>query len=250
MIRFRYLFHGTSSISRRNIQENGLRPRNGVLHLTTHPFVALLEAQRTVCGEEGFRGAYKPGVGGIPVLVKIERAAVKKLRIDPEWYDKGEAIGRRLVQVRGEFSTDIAISPENLSFIQFDVAEVCRQLMKEINGMTRLPPLERRFERRFLCSEIVSVSWATDDVRHENHANLEDLSPSGCKLLMEGAVAECAAVEIRIRDHMFRGAVRYCRSTEIGFDIGIQFLQPQAWNRQEFEPEHLFDPRTLKPKSE
>jgi hypothetical protein len=112
-----------------------------VLHLTTHPFVALLEAHRTVFGEVGFPGAHKPGVGGFPVLVKIERAAVKRLRIDPEWYDKEQAIGRRLVQVRGEFATDIAIDPVKLSFIEYDLDRVCHQLMEEINSLTRLPPL-------------------------------------------------------------------------------------------------------------
>lgn len=109
IIRFRYLFHGTSSLYKR-----GLLPCNGVLHLTTHPFVALLEAWRTVSGERGFPGAHKPGVGGWPVVVKIERSAVMRLRSDPEWYDKGQAIGRRLVQVRGEFSTDITCSSLDL----------------------------------------------------------------------------------------------------------------------------------------
>ena len=141
MIRFRYLFHGTSSIYRTNLQQKGLLPSGGVLHLTTHPFVALLEAHRTVCGETGFPGAHKPGVGGFPVVVKIERAVVKRLRIDPEWYDKQQAIGRRLVQVRGEFATDVAIGAVDLSFIEYDLDSVCHQLMEETNSLTRLPPL-------------------------------------------------------------------------------------------------------------
>jgi hypothetical protein len=33
---------------------------------------------------------------------------------------------------------------------------------------------------------------------------------------MDDAIAESVAVEIRIREHMFRGAVRYCRLTDIG----------------------------------
>ena len=141
MVRFPYLFHGTSSFYQRNIQQNGLLPVNGVLHLTTHPFVALLEAHRTVCGEEGFPGARKPGVGGFAVVVKIERDAARRLRIDPEWYDKSQAAGRRLVQVRGEFATDIAISATHLSFIEHDLDRACHQLMEEVNGLTRLPPL-------------------------------------------------------------------------------------------------------------
>ena len=147
MIRFRYLFHGTSSLYKRDIREKGLLPCNGVLHLTTHPFVALLEAGRTVSGEEGFPGAHKRGVGGWPVVVKIERSAVTRLRIDPEWYNKEQAIGRRLLQVRGEFATDMAVGPEHLSFIEYDLYDsdklnrICHQLVEEINGMTRLPAL-------------------------------------------------------------------------------------------------------------
>lgn len=141
MLRFPYLFHGTSSIHRRNIQENGLLPVNGVLHVTTHPFVALWEAWRTVSGEEGFPGAYKSGVGGWPLVVKIERSAVTRLRNDPEWYNKGQAGGRRFVQVRGEFATDLGISSTHLSFIEHDLERACHQLMKEVNGLTRLPPL-------------------------------------------------------------------------------------------------------------
>jgi len=110
-----------------------------------------------------------------------------------------------------------------------------------------LDVIDRRSEHRFLCSEAVLVSWATDGVRHKDHGNLEDISASGCRLLMEVPISKSTSVEIRCRDHEFRGVVRYCRSTEIGFDIGVQFAQPGAWNRQEFEPKHLFDARSLMP---
>jgi len=141
MTRFRYLFHGTSSVYRKNIREDGLLPSYGVLHLTTHPFVALWEAQGTVFGEEGFPGAYKPGVGGFPLVVMMKRSAAKRLLIDPAWYDKGQATGRRLVQVRGEFATDIPISPIHLSLLEYDLDKVCHRLMEEINSVTRLPSL-------------------------------------------------------------------------------------------------------------
>ena len=109
---------------------------------------------------------------------------------------------------------------------------------------------ERRTEYRFLCADLVPVSWMLDGQKHEEHANIEDVSPSGCRLLMDQAVPESTAIEIRCGEHLFHGAVRYCRSTEIGFDIGVQFAQPGTWDRQEFEPKHFFDARSLnKPKS-
>jgi hypothetical protein len=61
--------------------------------------------------------------------------------------DEGQAIGRRLIQVRGEFSTGETIAPTHLSFLEYDLYDsdklnrICHQLMEEINRMTRLPAL-------------------------------------------------------------------------------------------------------------
>jgi hypothetical protein len=108
--------------------------------------------------------------------------------------------------------------------------------------------IDRRTEHRFLCADIVRVSRMQDGVPHEEHANMEDVSPSGCRLLMDQSVAESTPIEIRCGEHLFHGAVRYCRQTEIGFDIGVQFAQPGAWDREQFEPKHLLDTRSLKAK--
>lgn len=144
-IYFRHLFHGTSSKSKTEIQERGLLPKAGKLHLTTHPDVALLEALRTVYGEEGYPNAYKPGVGGSPVIVQVQRSAALRLKLDaPEYYDKAQAIGRRLVPVRAAFTTDVQIGPEHLSFLEGDLEAACDQLIREINSMTKLPPLAPR----------------------------------------------------------------------------------------------------------
>jgi hypothetical protein len=140
-IHFRHLFHGTSSRYKAEIQEHGLLATTGRLHLTTHPYVALLEAQRTVCGEEGFPNAYKPGVGGFPLIVQVERSAVlHRLKLDAEYYDKTKAAGRRLVQIRAAFVTDAQIGTEHLSF-PVDLETTCDRLVEEINWMTRLPSL-------------------------------------------------------------------------------------------------------------
>jgi hypothetical protein len=141
-IRFKYLFHGTSSIYRKGIESNGLLPVNGSLHLTTHPGIAMDEAVFTVRGED-LRYGYKKGVGGCPLLVRVDRSAAINLRLDrPGYYDKEAAKKHRLAAIRCAFSTDTPIRPEDLSFIDTNIEAVCKELLDEIHGMTKLLPFE------------------------------------------------------------------------------------------------------------
>ena len=127
-IRFKYLFHGTSSIYRESIESNGLLPVNGALHLTTHPAVALDEAFFTVNGEDP-RYGYKTGVGGDLLIVKVERSAARNLRLDiPGYFDKEATKIRRLVAKRFAFSTDTLNRPEDLSFIDTNIEAVCKKM--------------------------------------------------------------------------------------------------------------------------
>ena len=91
------------------------------------------------------------------------------------------------------------------------------------------------------------VSWTADEVGHEAGANLEDVAPSGCRLLMDESIPEGTSTAIRCGDTLFLGTVRYCRSCEIGFDLGIEFHQIGAWERGEFEPKHFLDVREATP---
>jgi hypothetical protein len=86
-----------------------------------------------------------------------------------------------------------------------------------------------------------------DSVLHEEPGNLDDISPSVCRLLMEQAITKSTPVEIRCVEHLFHGSVRYCHRIEIGFAIGVQFTEAGAWKREEFEPKQLFDVRCLNP---
>jgi hypothetical protein len=104
---------------------------------------------------------------------------------------------------------------------------------------------EGRLESRFLCADLVHVIWAADGQLHEDDGNLEDVSPSGCRLLMGQTISENTAVEIRCGDHVFNGTVRYTRTSDLGFDLGIQFAQRGTWKREDFEPQHLLDVNTL-----
>ena len=141
-IRFKYLFHGTSSIYRESIESNGLLPVNGALHLTTHSGIALDEAVFTVRGED-LRYGYKRRVGGSPLVVKVERSAALNLRLDrPGYYDNEATKKHRLVAARCAFATDTLIRPEHLSFIDTDIEAVCNNLLDEIHCMTKLLPFE------------------------------------------------------------------------------------------------------------
>jgi hypothetical protein len=137
-IRFKYLFHGTSSIFRESIEKDGLLPVNGALHLTTDPALALDEAYWTVKGEDPSSG-YKKAVGGTPLIVKVDRDAVSGLRIDsPGWYDKSSSKVRRLVAKRVAFRTEKPVSPTRLSFIGGNVEAELEKLFDQIHEMTTL----------------------------------------------------------------------------------------------------------------
>lgn len=89
-----------------------------------------------------------------------------------------------------------------------------------------------------MCADLVQVSWP---LQREETVNLEDISPSGCRLLMEHAIPQETIIQLRCGGQAFQGVVRYCRRSDIGFDIGVQFTEAGAWVRQEFEPKHLLE---------
>lgn len=140
-IRFKYLFHGTSSVFRLAIETDGLLPVNGALHLTTDPSLAWEEANWTVKGED-LRYGYKQAAGGTPLIVKVDRDAVSDLTVDsPGWYDRNSRKVRRLVAKRVAFRTGKAVRPASLTFIDSDFDTQLNRLFDEIHQMTtwRLP---------------------------------------------------------------------------------------------------------------
>jgi hypothetical protein len=152
-VRFKYLFHGTSSICRAAIEANGLLPVNGLLHLTTLPSLALDEAYWTVKGEDPHHG-YKTPVGGDLLIVKVDRSAARDLRLDVGgWYEKESPKIRRLVAKRYAFRTEKPISPEHLSFLDKDLFSECDKLVGEIHLMAKLLPFQYSLddERRILA---------------------------------------------------------------------------------------------------
>lgn len=99
-----------------------------------------MEALRTVNGEENLRDGYKKGVGGSPIIIRVERSAAAKLRLDvPGYYEPSDGAGYRPSQVRLAFVTNECILPTSISFIETDSQNECKKLLKEIDGMTNRP---------------------------------------------------------------------------------------------------------------
>jgi hypothetical protein len=100
---------------------------------------------------------------------------------------------------------------------------------------------ERRSEPRFMCADLVTVRVGDAEGPRELVANLEDISPSGACVQMETAVREGADIEILCANCRLKGQVRYCRFTELGYDVGIAFAERKSWNKRRYKPEHLLE---------
>lgn len=101
---------------------------------------------------------------------------------------------------------------------------------------------ERRSEPRYMCADLVKVRvQAEGGPPEEVDATLEDISGSGACVQLEAAIDLGADVEIVCSRCRLRGKVRHCRFSELGYDVGVEFEQRGAWDRRQFEPEHLVD---------
>jgi hypothetical protein len=97
----------------------------------------------------------------------------------------------------------------------------------------------KRSEPRFMCSEPVNILVNDGGTLAEGLANLEDISPSGACVHLDEAIRVGANIEIICSTCSFKGTVRNCRYTVAGFDVGMEFTIPKAWNLERFEPKHL-----------
>ena len=90
-----------------------------------------------------------------------------------------------------------------------------------------------------MCAELVKVRIEEAGGVREEVANLEDISPSGACVQLEAAAREGADLEIVCSRCRLKGKVRYCRFVEIGYDVGVAFDRPRAWDPRQFMPKHL-----------
>ena len=108
---------------------------------------------------------------------------------------------------------------------------------------------ERRSEPRLLCADLVEIDWKDDTGRKRRFmANLEDISLSGACLQLESSIPLESNVRIRYSGGDLVGIVRYCVYREIGYFLGVEFMEGCKWNERAFKPQHLFDPRRLSPR--
>jgi hypothetical protein len=105
---------------------------------------------------------------------------------------------------------------------------------------------DRRLEPRLLCADLIDVWWLDQAGRTRKAvANLEDISNSGACLQLDVPVPSETLVHIVHARVTFEGRARYCVYRETGYFVGVRFEGGFHWNRQQFRPKHLFDPRTL-----
>ena len=104
---------------------------------------------------------------------------------------------------------------------------------------------EKRSEPRYMCSELVNILIHHEDQTVQQAiANLEDISPSGACVQLEKAIRLGADIEIVCSTCRFKGKVRNCRFAGSGYDVGVAFDKPRAWDAARYEPEHLLPVET------
>lgn len=105
---------------------------------------------------------------------------------------------------------------------------------------------ERRIEPRMLCAELVELRWRDKHgVDRQAVAHLEDISLSGACLQLERPLIRDSAVTILYGDGELTGTVRYCLYRELGYFLGVEFVEGCKWSSGHFKPQHLLDPRIL-----
>lgn len=104
----------------------------------------------------------------------------------------------------------------------------------------------REPEDSFLCSELVTLRWTSEfGGEREVVANLEEIRASGATLQCPGPIRPNTAIRIETPKMELAGAVRTCNADFIGYFVEVDFDGGIRWSREEYEPEHFFDPRSL-----
>jgi hypothetical protein len=106
--------------------------------------------------------------------------------------------------------------------------------------------VERRFESRFLCADLVRVKWrAADGGIVSAEGVLEDISCIGGCVQVDEAIPHGMKVELSIGGSVFAGQVRYCVFRDYGYFVGIHFESESAWSEDRVVPRHLTNPCKL-----
>src|ERR1035438_4068150 len=102
--------------------------------------------------------------------------------------------------------------------------------------------LERRWERRLLCADLVEVEWRDQAGKTRSAtAILEDISRTGACLQTDVPIPVEELVQVRHGRKTLEGKVNYCVYHEIGYFAGVGFSANQHWSQRLFRPKHLVD---------
>ena len=107
---------------------------------------------------------------------------------------------------------------------------------------------DQRRQPRYLCSALVTLHWQTGRERHKATVVLENISAFGACLQAEFPLTDGARVRMACGRRSFRGVVRYCLLTVGGWFIGVELDADSRWSKAKYLPEHLLDPRTVRPR--
>lgn len=108
----------------------------------------------------------------------------------------------------------------------------------------------RRKTKRNLCAALLLIRWSEDGGRLSTQiCNLEDISATGACLHLEHFIPAETAVSLHHAKGEYKGKVKYCRSQEIGYLLGIAFDPGYRWNRFDFQPAHLVGSRASQAKA-
>ena len=106
--------------------------------------------------------------------------------------------------------------------------------------------LEKRWERRLLCADMVEVEWQNQaGAKSKATAILEDISRAGACVQTDVLLPVDAVIRIHHGRKTLEGKVTYCEFREIGYFVGMTFTADQHWSERLFRPKHLLDPVEL-----
>ena len=95
---------------------------------------------------------------------------------------------------------------------------------------------------RYLCSELITIA------RPQGKAivNLEEIWETGAFFEAESAIDPGETIDLLAREKVFRGQVKNVEHHEFGWRVEMEFSPPVRWTVDDFRPQHMLDPKTVR----
>ena len=99
---------------------------------------------------------------------------------------------------------------------------------------------DARHEGRDLCADLIRINWKNEaGEEFEDWATLEDISSSGACLQAEQPIPPGTTISLDPPGAGCTARVKYCTFQQIGFFLGVEFLEGYRWSRLKYKPSHL-----------